>query len=302
MRVPFSHGLAQQFEQEKFVFLTGDLGYNALEPLAKTMGKWFINAGVAEQNMVGVAAGLAQQGIPSWVYSIAPFCYARPFEQIRNDLCIHNFPVKLIGNGGGYGYGVMGATHHALEDYGVLLTLPNLQVFVPAFKEDLPSMIQKCSVLPGPAYLRLGASETPKEFPLPPYQPWRRLLSGNQVTLVAVGPLIGGMVSLLQKTPSAPAVDVWVVSELPLQTPPDEFRSSLEKTGRLCVVEEHVAQGSFGQMMAHWLCRQGIGLQKFQHLCAQGYPSGYYGSQAFHRKESSIDPQSVLNHLVQMSQ
>src|SRR5436305_12930222 len=97
----------------RFVFLTGDLGFKALEPLRAMMGKRFINAGVAEQNMISVAAGLARAGMRPWAYSIAPFIYARPFEQTRNDVCLHKLPVVLIGNGGGYGYGVMGATHPA---------------------------------------------------------------------------------------------------------------------------------------------------------------------------------------------
>ena len=109
-------------------------------------GSRFINAGVAEQNMVSVAAGLARQGMRAWAYSIAPFIYARPFEQIRNDVCLHNLPVVLVGNGGGYGYGVMGGTHHALEDYGVLLGLPNLRVYIPAFDGDVSRLAARiCS-------------------------------------------------------------------------------------------------------------------------------------------------------------
>ena len=124
-----------------FVFLTGDLGFMALESLQIVLGPRFINAGIAEQNMVSVACGLALEGMNPWVYSIAPFCYARPFEQIRNDICHHNLPVKLVGNGGGYAYGPMGASHHALEDYGALLTLPNMRAYVPAFGEDLKTVI-----------------------------------------------------------------------------------------------------------------------------------------------------------------
>src|SRR6476646_2241587 len=103
MRDAFCRGLLEAVPDPRFVFLTGDLGYKALEPLRDALGKRFINAGVAEQNMVSVAAGLAQQGFVPWVYSIAPFVYARPFEQIRNDVCLHNLPVVLVGNGGGYG-------------------------------------------------------------------------------------------------------------------------------------------------------------------------------------------------------
>src|SRR6185503_2234094 len=105
MRNIFCEILVQHAKRQDFVFLTGDLGYMALEPLQKVAGGRFINAGIAEQNMVSVAAGLASQGLSPWAYSIAPFIYARPLEQIRNDVCIHDLPVKLVGNGGGYAYG-----------------------------------------------------------------------------------------------------------------------------------------------------------------------------------------------------
>ena len=116
MRKQLCDALVARAGRPDMVFLTGDLGFMALEALQAAMGPRFINAGVAEQNMVSVAAGLARQGMETWVYSIAPFLYARPFEQIRNDIAFHGLPVKLIGNGGGYGYGVMGPTHHAIED------------------------------------------------------------------------------------------------------------------------------------------------------------------------------------------
>src|SRR6185437_15512328 len=107
MRKQLCDSLVGRAQTSDMVFLTGDLGFMALEPLKAAMGDRFINAGVAEQNMVLVAAALAREGFDAWAYSIAPFCYARPFEQIRNDVCFHTLPVKLIGNGGGYGYGVM---------------------------------------------------------------------------------------------------------------------------------------------------------------------------------------------------
>src|SRR5579884_151787 len=111
MRKVFCESLVSCAARPDFIFLTGDLGFLALEPLREALGDRFLNAGVAEQNMVSVSAGLARQGLRPWVYSIASFLYTRPFEQIRNDLCLHRLPVVLVGNGGGYGYGVMGATH-----------------------------------------------------------------------------------------------------------------------------------------------------------------------------------------------
>src|SRR5580698_103536 len=175
MRKEFCQTLLEFSTCPEFVFLTGDLGFMALEPLQEAMGPRFINAGVAEQNMVGVAAGLAKGGLRPWAYSIAPFLYARPYEQIRNDVCLHNLPVVLVGNGGGYGYGVMGATHHALEDYGSLLCLPRLRVYIPAFDVDLAPLTQILLSSPHPSYLRLGVGEEPRDSAVPAYAPWRKL-------------------------------------------------------------------------------------------------------------------------------
>src|SRR3954451_11292726 len=152
MRDVFCRSLVRNAGRREFVFLTGDLGFKALEPLRDAMRERFINAGVAEQNMICVAAGLAKTGLRPWVYSIAPFLYARPFEQIRNDVCLHDLPVVLVGNGGGYAYGVMGATHHALEDYGALLTLPNLRAYVPAFGADVTILVDRLMRSDSPAY------------------------------------------------------------------------------------------------------------------------------------------------------
>src|SRR3954469_19230837 len=161
MRQAFSRALLGRAARGEFVFLTGDLGFGALEPLREAMGERFINAGVAEQNMVSVAAGLSRAGLRPWAYSIAPFIYARPYEQIRNDVCLHNLPVVLVGNGGGYGYGVMGPTHHAIQDYGALLCLPGLRAYVPAFDGDLQAQVRHLFEVEHPAYLRLGLSEEP---------------------------------------------------------------------------------------------------------------------------------------------
>ncbi|HWF47449.1 MAG TPA: hypothetical protein VG168_10620 [Bryobacteraceae bacterium] len=294
MRDVFCRSLVRNSGQPQFVFLTGDLGFKALEPLREAAGSRFINAGVAEQNMISVAAGLAKTGLRPWAYSIAPFIYARPFEQIRNDLCLPDLPVVLVGNGGGYGYGVMGSTHHALEDYGSLLTLPNLRAFVPAFDADVSSMIDALMDFPHPAYLRLGLSELPANFVLPTYSAWRRLLPGSGPTILVTGPLAGGLVAASLQLTQSRRSSLWLVSELPIDNVPEEFISDLNRSGHLIVVEEHVAQGGLGQMIAHYLLSHGIAVPRFTHHRAKGYVSGLYGSQKFHRKECGLDAESVI--------
>src|SRR3984957_2494809 len=169
MRNVFCNTLLEVAANPDFVCLTGDLGFQALEPLRNRMGARFINMGVAEQNMVSVAASLAKGEMRPGVDSIAPFLYARAFEQIRNDVCLHRMPVILVGNGGGYAYGVMGSTHHAIEDYGALLSLPSIRVYLPAFDCDVSEAIRYLIRADHPAYLRLGLSEQPKWFSPPPF-------------------------------------------------------------------------------------------------------------------------------------
>jgi transketolase len=289
------------FEHSPFVFMTGDLGFRALEPLRDAMAERFINAGVAEQNMVSVAAGLASQGLDTWVYSIAPFCYARPFEQIRNDVCLHGLPVKLVGNGGGYAYGVMGASHHALEDYGALLALQKMHAFIPAFGSDLEALIPRLATFPYPAYLRLGRCEKPEGQSVPPYAAWRELLPGEGPVVLGVGPVVGALLSAWQQRPHSERPELWVLTELPLEANPipEAFLSAIERKG-LCVAEEHVAQGSVGQMISRRLLLDGVTLRSFEHVCALGYPSGDYGSQAFHRRECSLDVEGLERHLGRM--
>lgn len=296
MRNAFCSALVSLSAGKQIVFMTGDLGFMALEPLQAAMGDRFINAGVAEQNMVTVAAGLASGGEQCWVYSIAPFIYGRPFEQIRNDVCLHDFDVKLIGNGGGYGYGVMGATHHAIEDYGVLCGLQNMRVHVPAFAEDVEAIVGRMAASRHPAYLRLGRCEKPKDWMLPGYAPWRLLLPGGAGVFVIVGPGAGGLLGALAQLAEAERPEVWVATDLPFQMEaiPSRCIEKIRETGNLSVWEEHVAHGGAGQMLAHLLLEEGVHPSRFRHFHAEGYRSRLYGSQTFHRAENGLDPASVL--------
>lgn len=295
MRKQLCDALVVRAENPRMVFLTGDLGFMALEPLQAALGERFINAGVAEQNMISVAAALAKQRLDVWVYSIAPFCYARPFEQIRNDIVFHRLAVRLIGNGGGYGYGVMGPTHHAIEDYGVLLTLPNMHVYVPVFDEDVPFVINKAADDAHPTYIRLGRGEQPSSYVIPAYAPWRQLTAGDGMDVIAVGPLATTYIQAIENLPQSTRPNLWAVSELPLTSnpPPAELIARVSATRRVCVAEEHVAHGGFASELAMYLLERGIAL-KMTHLHARAHLYTKYGSQAYLRAQSGLDSQSLL--------
>lgn len=297
MRVQFCDAMvARASARSDMIFLTGDLGFMALEPLQTAMGARFINAGVAEQNMVSVAAGLSRQGFDVWAYSIAPFCYARPFEQIRNDITFHKLPVRLVGNGGGYGYGVMGPTHHAIEDYGVMLCLPHMSAYVPVFDEDLAAVVARAGASERAAYLRLGRGEKPPGYSPPAYAPWRQLTQGSGPVVIAVGPLAGSYLPALLALPEATRPRLWAVSELPLeQNPlPTELSAQIEACGVLCVAEEHVRRSGFGAEIALYLADHGHRLRRFHHLFARAHHYARYGSQTWLRRQSGLDPDTLL--------
>jgi transketolase len=193
----------------------------------------------------------------------------------------------------------MGSTHHAIEDYGVLLALQNMKVYVPAFADDVAAVVDKMAGIPHPAYLRLGRCEKPKDFVTPPYAPWRMLLPGRNGVMIVIGPSAGGILEEASHVSDDERPQVWALSELPLALapPPDPLLESVEQSSRLFVVEEHVAQGSAGQMLAHTLMERGVHPRLFRHFHAEGYPSGLYGSQSFHRKENGLDASSVMSEV-----
>ena len=296
MRNSFTASMITLCDKPNFCFLTGDLGFMALEPLKERLGNRFFNMGIAEQNMMSVAAGMARSKLRPWVYSIAPFCYARPFEQIRNDICFHNLPVRLVGNGAGYGYGVQGPSHHAIEDCAVMSSLQNMQVFSPGFNDDIEQIVTILEQNSSPAYLRLGIDEAPAAITRPKYAPIRKLSDGQDGVILAFGAIAGSIWEMINNLPQNKRPSLWCCSELPLLPKhlPNELLDQLKKSNYTMVLEEHVAIGGFGAAFARLMLLKGIFIKNFIHQHASGYLSGLYGSQEFHRIESGIDKDNIL--------
>jgi transketolase len=258
----------------------------ALEEVARTFGERFINAGIAEQNAVSLAAGLAREGLLPWVYSTVPFIVLRAYEQIRNNVCLHKLPVKLVGNGGGYGFGIMGATHHGLEDLGAMRVLPHMRIYVPLTAADVAPVVKLMAQDPAPNYLRLN---TPAKIPgeVPAFAPWRRLKEGRGCVVVGVGPVLqslyeAGAQALLDD------LEIWSVGMFPLDDLPPALMVSIAETDRLVTIEEHYGPGGLGEAVGHKCLTQGVHPSSFTSLTAAGYPSDRYGSQRWHQEESGL--------------
>jgi transketolase len=162
MRTAFINQLIEEARKDEKVFLiVGDLGFSVVEPFRDEFPNRFLNAGVAEQNMTGIAAGLAMEGYTVFTYSIANFPTLRCMEQIRYDVCYHDLNVKIISVGGGYAYASLGASHHATEEIGMLRTIPNLIVSAPGDPLEAKAITSLFVKQKGPAYMRLGKAGEP---------------------------------------------------------------------------------------------------------------------------------------------
>jgi transketolase len=297
MRVEFANAIIKHYKTFAHqVFITGDLGFMALEKVRDTFGERFINAGVAEQNMATVAAGLASEGFIPWIYSISPFITLRPYEQLRNDVCHHNLPVKIVGNGGGYGYGIMGATHHNLEDIGAMRLLPNMKVFVPFTGEDVEQCVKQMLLDKSPNYLRLNlAAKINTE--VESFSSWRRLKKGSKAVVIGTGPVVANLFQLDAEILNQ--LEIWLISVFPLTNLPEELMTALKEKQIVISMEEHSGQCSLHETLAAQLLLNNCGDIKYNGLFAGGYPSGKYGNQIWHQAENNLQGENLKSKILQ---
>jgi transketolase len=301
MRVPFVRAVSDVLARDpESMFITGDLGYAAFEELSAALGKRFLNAGVAEQNMVGVAAGAALAGLRPWVYSIAPFATYRCVEQIRNDVCLHNLPVRVVGNGGGFTYGIMGSTHHALEDLAVLKSLPNMQLFFPCGNDHVAAAVAKMAALTGPSYLRLAISAFGTERPVLHEHPGtltrhylaRASRRAPGVTIVGAGHGVQVALHALAHLQLERAnADVFGIARFPFDLTRDSaLAASIEETRSVVFVEEHYRAGGMAESFAVAIPP----VTSLRILSASYDPAQRYGSPRFHMQQCKLTPEALV--------
>jgi transketolase len=233
--------------------LNADLGFSVLEPFAERFPDRYLNVGVAEQNMVGIAAGLALSGFKPFIYSIANFPTQRCLEQIRVDVCYHDAPVTVVAVGGGFAYGSQGYTHHAIEDLAVMRALPGMRVVAPSDPVETVAFVHEFVRNPGPSYLRLGRGGEPtlheKSFSKAPTGPVR-MREGNTVVLVSTGAVLAQVLAAADHL-SDEGIDARVIS-LPMLKPLDEAALLTEILGAQLIVtiEEHSLIGGLRDTVA----------------------------------------------------
>lgn len=297
MRTAFIRAVTGLAARDGRIWLVcGDLGFSVLEEFAAAFPDRFVNVGVAEQNMTGIAAGLALSGKIVFTYSIANFPTMRCLEQIRNDVCYHNLNVKIVAVGGGLSYGPQGYTHHGVEDLGVMRLLPNLSVFAPADPIEASLVAGAIASRPGPCYVRLGKSGERKLYSeAPGFEVGKaiRVVPGTDVSIIAIGGVLdialAAARSLREYGCSAE------VASMPTLEPLDDdyIYNAAARTGALVTVEEH-GPGGLGSAVAELLAIAGSSA-RLGVIRLPKAPSPVAGSQEILRRSAGLAPEGIVS-------
>jgi transketolase len=283
MRDAFVGALLEMAEADsRIVLLTGDLGFMVLEPFAERLPERFINVGVAEQNMVGIATGLAEAGFVPFVYSIATFASMRAYEFIRNGPVLHLLPVRIVGVGAGLDYGHNGVTHYALEDVAIMRAQPDMTVIAPADPAQAVTTAYRSSDVAGPVYFRIGKTNTT----VPNLEGRFRfghmdcISKGEDVAIIALGSMAAEAseaATLLEQQGIGAAVAV-VASVQP--APVEDLADLLSEIPYAVTVEAHYRTGGLGSLVAEVIAERDLRCRLVRYA-VDAMPRGVTGTLSF---------------------
>jgi transketolase len=281
---------------ERIMLLTGDLGFSVLEQFSTRHPDRFINCGVAEQNMTGVATGLAEAGLVPFTYSIATFAALRPYEFVRNGPALHDLPVRVVGVGGGFDYGHNGITHFALEDYAVMRTQPRMMVVSPADADQARAALRATADHDGPIYFRVSKKGTPLPGLDGRFRPGRAEVigDGGDLVIVAIGSIAHEAVAAAEALGRhGIRASVAVVSTFN-PSPVEDLAELLAGTPVALTVEAHYAAGGLGSMVAEVIAENALGCRLIR-AAVREMPSGRSGSQAFLEDEYGLSAARLVD-------
>ncbi len=283
MRNAFIRAVQEIAERDRrVVFLTGDLGFTVLEPLAESLRERFLNVGVAEQNMVGVATGLAEAGFVPFVYSIGTFASMRPYEFIRNGPLLHSLPVRIVGVGAGLDYGHNGVTHYALEDVAIMRVQPGMTVIAPADPAQAVAAAHASAEIEGPIYFRIGKTNTVIPMFDGAFELGRLGLigAGRDVAIIALGSMAGEAVRARELL-ELQGIDATVAIVASVQPAPlDDLLELLAETSFAVTVEAHYRSGGLGSLVAEIIAEHELRC-RLQRRAVEAMPRAVTGSQTF---------------------
>ncbi len=301
MRNTFIKTLIELAEyDERILLLTSDLGYMALEPFVEKFPDRFFNVGIAEQNMIGIATGLAEAGFIPFTYSIVPFALLRPYEFIRNGPITHQLPVRIVGMGGGMDYSYDGITHYGLDDVGVLRIQPGITIVTPADSEQARSSLLKTSNLPGPIYYRLSKGNQTNIPELNGYFELGRakcIGHGKDLIIITMGP-IASEANKAIKDLANHGINATMMVVASINPPPiDDLKEALSHFKLAMTVEAHYITGGLGSMVSEVIAESG--LQCLLVRCGiEKQMDGFVGSQSYMYDKYGLSCKMITNRAV----
>jgi transketolase len=298
MRDEFIKELTRQATEDPSVMLiTGDLGFGVLTEFSKRFPDQFINAGVAEQNMMAMACGLAMEGYRVFTYSIANFTTLRCLEQIRNDVCYHNADVTVVSVGGGFSYGQLGVSHFATEDLAILRALPNITIIAPSDPWEAEELTRQMSSIPGPKYLRIDKSSAglTSDKGCVSLGKARRVREGTDATVICIGAILGEALAAAEKL-AQEGIQLRIVSVhslKPLDT--TEVIAAARDTDGIVTLEEHTIVGGLGGVVAETLLDAGCTPGFFRRIGINDIYPSKVGDQYYLRMEYGMNSEALIN-------
>jgi transketolase len=289
-------------EDSRIVMLSGDIGNRLFDKFKANHAARFFNCGVAEANMMGVAAGLAMNGLRPVAYTIAPFVTTRCLEQIRTDVCYHEAPVTIVAVGAGLAYSGLGPTHQACEDIAFLRALPNMVVICPGDAYEVRSALRAAMKQDRPAYIRLGKKGEPlvHRGPLDDFQIGKAITiaDGKDVCLLSTGNILPEAIEAAQKLEqqgiSAAVVSFHTVKPLD----EDCLEQVFDRFALVATLEEHSLIGGFGAAVAEWLVDSRTRPRQFIRF---GTPDAFFkksGEQEYAREELGLTARHIADQIV----
>jgi transketolase len=281
---------------ERIVLIVGDLGFGVVNLFMEQLPRQFLNAGVAEQNMTGMAAGMALSGKIAYTYSIGNFPTMRCLEHVRNDVCYHNANVKIVTVGGGFAYGAMGATHHAIEDLAVMRALPGMTVVAPGDPVEAQAATRAITEYHGPCYLRLGKAGEPIvhqseiHFKLGKAI---RMREGRDATLISTGGILQTAVRTAQRL-AEEGIETRLLSMHTLKPLDIEaVLAAARETHAIFTLEEHSILGGLGSAVAEVLAEADIRKIPFKRIGVPPAFSPHIGSQEYMQERHGLTPEAI---------
>lgn len=286
----------------RIILITGDLGFGVVTPFQEQLPRQFVNAGVAEQNMTGLAAGMALSGKIVFTYSIANFPVIRPLEQIRNDVCYHNANVRIVAVGGGMAYGSLGPSHHATEDIAVMRAMPNMLVVAPGDPAEARLATKALITHQGPAYLRLGRANEPDVHTAEPdFQLGKAITvrAGSDITLISTGGMLYDAVqaasALAERGIKARVISMHTVKPLDEEA----VVAAARETQAIFTLEEHSIIGGLGGAVAEVLLESEVRPPIFKRIGLNGGFSSVVGTQEYLRAHYGLDTRGIVSSVLE---